>query len=90
MVLCEAGVGVGEHRVPLVSQLWAQEHGQALGPWERWFIMAAEIQLLQKMGLLPAPPPSAHPIVVLFLLVCHSCIHVLPRASFLDLVCTNR
>lgn len=52
--------------------------------------MAAEIQLLQKMGLLSAAPLSAHPISVLFLQVCYSCIHVLPRASFLELICTNR
>lgn len=33
--------------------------------------MAAETQLLQKMGLLPAPPLSAHPILMLFLLLLH-------------------
>lgn len=48
MVGCGAGAGVGEHWVPVVSQLWAQEHGQALESWERWLIMAAEISSSRK------------------------------------------
>lgn len=76
MVVCEAGLVLGS-----TGCLWS---------WERWLVRAAEIQLLQKIGLLSAPPLSVHPILMLFLLVCYSCIHVLPRASFLDLMCTNR
>lgn len=36
------------------------------GVLESWLIMAAEIQLLLKMDLLPAPPLTEHPILVLF------------------------
>lgn len=88
MVGCEAGVGVGEHWVPVDNQPWP-------GAWPGPGVLGEVVnngcrnQLLQKMGLLSAPPLSAHSILMLFLLVCYSYIHMLPRASFLDLICTN-
>lgn len=56
LVVCEAGISVGEHWVPVIGQPWAQEYGQALESWERWLIMPAEIQFLQKINFLFAAP----------------------------------
>lgn len=72
LVVCEAGVGVGEHWVPVDNQPWP-------GAWPGPGVLGEVVnngcrnQLLQKMGLLSAPPLSAHPILMLFLLVCYSC-----------------
>lgn len=83
MVVCEAGVGFGEHWVPVVISHGHRSLGEVVNN-------GCRDPALQKMGPLSAPPLSAQPILMLFLLDCYTCIHVLPRASFLDLICTNR